>query len=110
MSQPLSGGSRIVSEYHDDPDMIDLVQQFVEELPNRVQAMQKRLHESDRAALASLAHQLKGAAGGYGFPTITHAAGALEKSSRANAAAEQIAADLRQLADLCGRAAASPAD
>lgn len=110
MSTSPSGASRIVSEYHDDPDMLDLVQGFVAELPNRVQAMEARLRESDLAALTSLAHQLRGAAGGYGFPSITNAAEALERSARTNAAADQVAADLRQLAELCRRAAATPAD
>ncbi len=32
----------------------------------------------DRVCLARLAHQLKGAAGGYGFPRISEAAAVLE--------------------------------
>lgn len=77
---------------------------FVSELPDRVTAIEKAIAKPDLAALAMLAHQLKGSAGGYGFPSITDAAKQLETSANAGAELETLAAEIRALGELCGRA------
>eukprot|EP00913_Durusdinium_trenchii_P006054 g5666.t1 len=68
----------LVSEFASDPDMIEIVEYFVEELPKRVQAIRSAATDSDVQSLRTLAHQLKGAAPGYGFAAIGDAAGVLE--------------------------------
>lgn len=68
----------IRSIYADDPDMQELVEEFVSELPERARRLEEILDEADLVELQRLAHQLKGAGGGYGFPQITEAAAALE--------------------------------
>jgi|GEM_PF-2677703 len=98
----------IVSELS-DPDMTDLVEMFVQELPDKIAALQQATSDQDLTQLAGLAHQLKGAAGGYGFPSITDAAKALETRARANDDFDAIATSLQDLADLCGRARAGSA-
>ena len=60
--------------------------------------------------LARLAHQLKGAAGGYGFPRITDAAGRLESCVKAGADLDQLRARAADLAGLCQRARAPAAE
>lgn len=72
--------SRIHSLLADDPDFRDLLEMFVAELPDRVASIQTALAASDSAALRRVAHQLKGACGGYGFPTLTNDAAAIEHS------------------------------
>ena len=62
------------SEFADDPDMADIVALFVSELPKRISSMQEALCSGDIAQLRILAHHLKGAAGGYGFPKLGEAA------------------------------------
>lgn len=74
-----SSGS-LISEFAGDPDMTDLVKLFVEEMPQRVDAMAESWERGAVADLRRLAHQLKGACGGYGFPTVGKAAGKLEQS------------------------------
>src|SRR5690606_6085426 len=64
----------------DDPDLVEAVQAFTEALPTRLQAIEEALRASDLAALAQLAHQLKGAAGTFGFMPITHAASVVEEN------------------------------
>ena len=97
----------LVSTLADDEDMIDLVEMFVDELPERASGMEKALAEKDFATLKMLAHQLKGAAGGYGFPTITDAARELELTSHAADDIEKMTAEVNELVDLCGRARAN---
>jgi HPt (histidine-containing phosphotransfer) domain-containing protein len=68
----------IRSIYENDPDMIDIVREFAEELPDRVRSIETMWESRNRDGLQTLAHQLKGAGGGYGFPEITHRAADLE--------------------------------
>ena len=102
--------SRVRSEYAGDPDMAELVQLFVAELPKRVAAMEAAHREGAMGALTRLAHQMKGAAGGYGFPSLSKVAGRLEaavKSAPEQRALEEAHASLRELVDLCARVVAN---
>jgi CheY-like chemotaxis protein len=99
----------LVSELAGDPDLADLVGTFVAELPVRVAAIEKALTAQESEQLRVLAHQLKGAAGGYGFPTITEAAKALEQSVKAQAGLDEIRAKIDGLAQLCNRASSGTA-
>lgn len=70
----------IRSIYEDDPDMLEIVREFVGELPQRVAELQAHFEARDFSELQNLAHQLKGAGGGYGFPQITEVAAQLEQA------------------------------
>jgi HPt (histidine-containing phosphotransfer) domain-containing protein len=70
--------TRIVSTLAADPDFAELVDEFVSELPDRIELIQSALASDDREQLRRTAHQLKGACGGYGFPTLTDSAARLE--------------------------------
>ena len=98
----------LLSTMADDADMAGLVREFVAELPQRVEAIAHALDREDLAALARLTHQLKGSAGGYGFPSITDAAAVLEGGARARQDLETLRGHLERLADLCRRATAGP--
>ena len=97
----------LVSELAGDEDMVELVEMFVEELPDRISAFEKALAEQDFETLAGLAHQLKGAAGGYGFPSITDAAKEAEITSKAANDLEKLASEVKAIAELCSRARAT---
>lgn len=71
-------GGPIVSQFAEDADMRELVAMFIEELPDKVRAIERLSESRDLDLLRRLAHQLKGASGGYGFPTVGAAAGTLE--------------------------------
>ncbi|MEZ4407848.1 MAG: ATP-binding protein [Polyangiales bacterium] len=92
------------SEFADDPDMADLVVTFATELPSRADAMRAALAAGDHDALRTLAHQLKGAAGGYGYPELTDAAAALEDAARRDDR-PALEGRLAAVTDLCARAA-----
>jgi signal transduction histidine kinase/CheY-like chemotaxis protein/HPt (histidine-containing phosphotransfer) domain-containing protein len=75
--QESSGG--LVSTFANDEEMKDLVQRYTRELPQRSLAMIQAAEASHLDVLKRLAHQLSGSAGGYGFPSITEAARAVEQ-------------------------------
>lgn len=79
-------GPPLQSEFADDPDMREIVEFFVNDLDARMDSIREAFSRDDRARLKTLAHQLKGAAGGYGFPTIGTAAGAVERELLGNQA------------------------
>jgi len=97
-----------VSELATDPDMTELIEMFVDELPDRVDAIERTLSQQDFDALRSLTHQLKGAAGGYGFPTITDAAKAIETTAKTTGGIEKLTKEVESLATLCRSARATP--
>lgn len=70
----------IHSTYEDDPDMLEIVREFAEEAPARAVELETRLEDGDLEKLRTLAHQLKGAGGGYGFPQVTELAAELEQA------------------------------
>jgi len=102
------GGSAepLPSDYADDEDMVPLIEEFLAELPERLYAIEKAMREEDVARLASLAHQLKGAAGGYGYPSITDSARAVEQIAKDSGQINRLNTSIEQLKDLCRRAAA----
>lgn len=75
----------IRSQFEDDPDMLEIVCEFAAEFPAKITAMEACLSEDDLDHLKLMAHQLKGAGGGYGFPQITEAAASLEQALRESA-------------------------
>jgi HPt (histidine-containing phosphotransfer) domain-containing protein len=68
------------SEFADDPEMSELVEQFVRELPSRLLALEAVWRAGDAQSLRRMAHQLKGAGSGYGFPGVSEAAADVESA------------------------------
>jgi CheY-like chemotaxis protein/HPt (histidine-containing phosphotransfer) domain-containing protein len=87
------------------PGMAKLVEKFLARLGERVDALRAAAAASDLQQLKTLAHQLKGAAGGYGFPAISDAAKSIEHAAVApDADIDAITEQIRKLADLCDQA------
>ena len=93
----------VVSEFANQPEMSELVAWFVPSLHQHAGHLTDALRENDREAIRRIAHQLKGAAGGYGFPSITAVAARLEESARKGEPLGQLVAEL---SELCRRARA----
>jgi HPt (histidine-containing phosphotransfer) domain-containing protein len=100
--------SPIFSDLSNDVDMRGLVEEFVGNLQARIQAFEKAVSTNDAAEVARLAHQLKGASGGYGFEVIGETAASLEASAKAASSANDVAAEVMDLVNLCRRATAQP--
>jgi len=91
--------------------MRDIVTFFVNDLNDRVSAIGAAVDSDDRARLRTLAHQLKGAAGGYGFPTIGVAAATLERELLSDEASMAALHDkVEDLLQLCRAAMGSKYD
>ncbi|MBL9141026.1 MAG: Hpt domain-containing protein [Phycisphaerae bacterium] len=68
----------VYSVFAGDAEMKEIIAMFVHELPKRTMAMQAALNAADLELVRILAHQLKGAAGGYGFASLGDAAALVE--------------------------------
>jgi len=73
----------IYSELADDADLVELIDEFVAGLKDDIKAMHKVLDGCDYDGLRSLAHQMKGAGGSYGYPILTETAKILEEAAQA---------------------------
>ncbi len=73
--------SPIYSTYANDEIMCELIEMFVDEIPNRMETLRSAYQANDRKGLALTAHQLKGAFGSYGFGCMTAPTRDLEQSA-----------------------------
>ena len=67
-----------------EPELGDLVRQFLSGLDQRRQAMARALRERRPETLRHEAHQIKGTAGAMGYPLMTEQAGILERCVRSS--------------------------
>jgi HPt (histidine-containing phosphotransfer) domain-containing protein len=94
----------ILSTLGDDPDLGEIVEMFVDEMPERIALLTACRDEEDWQQLGRLAHQLKGSCGSYGFSQLTSQAARLEQVCRSKERIEeQIFAELSELVDMCQR-------
>ena len=103
MSPLLASPEPLYSTLAAEPDLAELVQLFVDELPHRLQAIAHLVEREDYPAVARAVHQLKGAGGSYGFPAITAVAMHLEYAAKSEAAHVQISELWHELREVCGR-------
>jgi signal transduction histidine kinase/CheY-like chemotaxis protein len=106
-SDALSGKIVTSTLREDDPDLQEIVRQFVRDLPDRSSAILRASQTSDTETVKRLAHQLKGAGGSYGFPGITEAAAAVEQALAEGLDDAVLRARVEALAALCRRARAA---
>lgn len=93
----------IYSTLTDDEELLELVELFVSELPERTGRLEELLSRGDLGEVGRLAHQLKGAAGSYGFDEVTPYAARLEHAARSGESKEAIELALAELVEICGR-------
>jgi histidine phosphotransfer protein HptB len=91
------------SEYADDEDFRELIEAFVETFPDKRRSMADLFQGGQIDELGRAAHQLKGAAGGYGFPEVTTAASLLQEACD-NRDAARVEQSLADVLDLLARA------
>ncbi len=94
-------GECIYSTLEADPDLADIVAMFVDEMPARVATLTSHFDNKDWDGLRQAAHQLKGAAGSYGFAAISPSAGRVEAAVRHNEPEERIREAVAELVNLC---------
>ncbi len=97
---------RIVSALAGDPEMEELLDDYVSELQARSARLCCAVESADWAEIGNLAHQLKGSAGGYGFASITIAAGELERAAEGSHDPREAGQRVGELRALCAGACA----
>ena len=98
----------LYSTLGEDPDLREIVELFLEEMPDRVSKLLDRLDASDWDGLHHVAHQLKGAAGSYGFQPVSCLAGEVLKAIRESKPEEEICQAVAAVVDLCNRLESAP--
>jgi len=82
-TSPTPSQNAIESQFANDPDIAELIDTFVAHLAGAIGAMADALANNAHEELQRLAHQLKGAGGGYGYPSLTDKAKVLECAAKA---------------------------
>ena len=62
----------------EEPDMLDLVEAYIEQLPDSYEKIKQAEQNEDWSELRELIHKMKGTAGGYGYPELTRLAAQAE--------------------------------
>lgn len=91
----------IYSRLASDPDLADIVEMFVDEIPGRLDKMMRLLDEGDMEELRRSAHQIKGSAGSYGFEPLSPVAHRVEDAVRNDEPEEQIRQYIVKLSEVC---------
>lgn len=104
MADSSSQPTPLQSEFASDADMRELIQMFVDEMPQRIGEFHAAWESANHAELRRLAHQMKGAAPGYGFTPLGDSAKALESALKgADHDLSAVRRELDSLIQLCNR-------
>jgi PAS domain S-box-containing protein len=96
----------LISEFCDDPEMLEIVVLFIDGLVNHVELLTNALARSDFETIYQTAHKLRGAAGGYGYPAVSEQGLIVEQLAKAGGPVEELERQLEHLIHLCRRAIA----
>ncbi len=91
----------LASQFEGDPMMRELISDFLRRLAVRMDALHSDWNARELDRMAVGVHQLKGSASGYGFPTISEAAGRLESCLRDGDVGVNGSSALAALSALC---------
>jgi HPt (histidine-containing phosphotransfer) domain-containing protein len=97
-----TGRPAVRSIFADDPQFQCVLASFVENLSDRQRDLEESFARGELQRLATLAHQLKGAAGGYGFADLSERAAALEMACQ-DCEIQAIGDRLESVVDLLSR-------
>jgi len=89
-----------------DPQMIELIESFVVELPARVRELEVALVSNDLKQVEQIARTLKSRGTSYGYEIITELAGIVESRLQAGETIEQFKVDFDKLLKMCSQARA----
>ena len=102
----ISGQKKLVSQLlSEDEGLRDIVEEFVQVLPTRLDEMKQAFEALDWSQLTTLAHRLKGASGSYGYPDLSAVAAEMESAFR-DQKADDFAQWTQELSELIAAAAA----
>ncbi len=103
LMQTMVGNEYLYSSLAGDPDLGEIVDLFVDEMPDRIDHLSHCLASGDLEQLRRYAHQMKGACGSYGFHQLTAPAARLENAAREQQEELAIREAVDELIQLCQR-------
>ena len=94
--EPVVSQAYVSDELLDDPEYKELVNKFLEDLPNKLQDINEAYQNHNWSNMKSLIHKLKGTGASFGYPVITELATLIYKDLLDNnySALEQAVANL----------------
>jgi HPt (histidine-containing phosphotransfer) domain-containing protein len=108
---PIGSEGPLLSLYAEDETIADILPVFLQNLPRYLGDLATRIESRDWTGAARICHDLKGTAGGYGYPQISEATRKLESLLRAGVTDPgEPALELAHITRLCGRARAAVKD
>jgi len=107
---PISSVEPIYSTLAYDPDLLDIVALYVQEMPGRIERLCQLLEAGRWEELRRTAHQLKGSAGSHGFEPVSLAAADLESLIKDGAPEGEIRQAVERLVGMCRRVRAEGPD
>ena len=97
---PACDDSALISSLADDQDLVQVLDVFIETLPEMLDSIGAALREGDMETLKWHVHELKGAGGSAGFPIVMqHAVGV--ENTIATGQIDQLARGVEELLGLC---------
>ena len=97
----------IKSEFADDPAMAEVIERFLGRLSVTMETLDAAAEAADLERLRHVSHQLKGSAGGYGFPMITEKAAEVERLAKSQGDEFSVRRTVDELLALCRMARSS---
>lgn len=96
--------SPLRSTYADDQAIAEILPLFLNNVPKYVSDLEARIEHQDWAGAARICHDLKGTAGGYGYPDIGAATLMLEGELKGTHDPSRVDKYFREVRTLCIRA------
>ena len=93
----------VYSAFGADRELRAMVDEFVDHLPTRTEALRRASGAADLATICQEAQRLRGAGDRYGFEELAERAASLEAACSEGSPEEQVAQSVRELLDLCAR-------
>ena len=85
----------------DDEGTDELIQLFVTDLAKDIESLRRAVRNNDLQQIETIAYQIKGCSGGYGFPRLSLQAARLETSIRSGSLINNIQAEVEALIEHC---------
>jgi HPt (histidine-containing phosphotransfer) domain-containing protein len=98
------GNEPLRSTYADDEAIAEILPVFINNMPRYLNDLEGRISAGDWAGAARVCHDLKGTAGGYGYPDIGRAAQLLEGEVKGDHQKSAIEKHFAVVKSLCARA------
>ncbi len=97
---PANNQQRLKSVFESDKAIAHLIPEFIAGLPEQVAVLDQKLEEANLESIRTVAHQLKGCAGGYGFEMVTKLAQIVDEGIKQKLDVTQVSRDLTALIQL----------